>query len=820
MSLLANSNAIETGGYQISRSVRLRSSASAYFNRTPASATNRQTWTWSGWIKRGVLGSQCDLFCGDSSTTISEINIGSDDTLKFWQSGTTLARQSTAVFRDPSAWYHIVVVLDTTNATAQNRCRMYVNGVEITTWTTNNTITQNAQFGINTATAHNLGRSTAANIYFDGYLTEINFIDGQALTPSSFGETNSITGVWQPKKYAGTYGTNGFYLNFSDNSAATAAAIGKDYSGNGNNWTPNNINVSAYTGTPPNNTSYDSMLDVPSGSGYADGGNGRGNYAVMNPLDRGSSYYPTLSQGNLYYVAANNTQNPSRSTLSVTTGKFYFEATIVTKAYNPMVGVMTISSSLGTGDNFKSLWGTQAAGWSSFTGGSNGIVSNGTNSSYGTAMAPGDVIMVAFDVDNGKFYVGKNGTWNDSANPSAGTGNQATFTHTDPITPFFDGTYTGGSGDTWAVNFGQRPFTYTPPTGFKALNTQNLPDATIKKGNQYFDVSVWTGTGVAQNIVNSGSMKPDFVWIKARNQTYDNQVWDSVRGALLKLATNQTFAESSLANSVTGFNSNGIALGDTATVNLNTGTFVGWQWQAGQGTTSSNTAGSITSTVSANTTSGFSIVTYTGNGSSSATVGHGLGVAPSMIIVKARSGGSDWEVFHTSLGASYGIRLDTTAAKIAASSTAGGIINTSPTSTTFGFTAGTSNVNNVNENGVTWVAYCFAEVAGYSKFGSWTGNGSTDGPFVYLGFKPAFVLLKRTDSTSNWTVRDNKRAGYNDDNDYLCANLSDAEANGSTYPVDLLSNGFKFRTTDGNISGGAYIYAAFAENPLKFSNAR
>jgi len=210
------------------------------------------------------------------------------------------------------------------------------------------------------------------------------------------------------------------------------------------------------------------MIDSPSLSGAAS------NYCVINPLDRGSSYYPTISNGNLTYTAENNTQNPARGTLAFTTGKYYFEATLVTRAYNPVIGVMTISSSLGTGDNFRSLWGTQAAGWSSYTGGTNGITSNGSNSSYGTAMASGDLIMIAFDVDNGKLWVGKNGTWNDSADPAAGTGNQATFAHTDPITPFFDGTYSG-SKDTWSVNFGQRPFSYTAPSGFKSLNTFNLP---------------------------------------------------------------------------------------------------------------------------------------------------------------------------------------------------------------------------------------------------------------------------------------------------------------------------------------------------------
>ncbi len=211
--------------------------------------------------------------------------------------------RTTALFRDPSAWYHVVVAIETANATAGDRVKLYVNGTRYTTSGTTASLNANMPFGVNGVPTYigSYYNPSAGTAYFDGYLTEINFIDGQALTPSSFGETNPVTGVWQPKKYTGTYGTNGFYLNFSDNSAATAAAIGKDYSGNGNNWTPNNINVSAYTGTPPNNTAYDSMLDVP--TQWADGGNGRGNYAVLNPLrQRGAN---TFADANLKITLTN-----------------------------------------------------------------------------------------------------------------------------------------------------------------------------------------------------------------------------------------------------------------------------------------------------------------------------------------------------------------------------------------------------------------------------------------------------------------------------------------------------------------------------------
>ena len=266
MSLLANSNAIETGGYQISRSVRLRSSASAYLNRTLTTPTNNKIFTYSLWAKRGTLGSAQMLLSGGDGSSNNDAWFGfnSSDQLVFASltgGAYKIQVNTSAVFRDPSAFYSIVLFVDNTHATNSNGIKIYVNGVNQTL--TYTTWVQNGGSSINTANPHYIGRLNYSAIqYLDGYLTEINFVDGQALTPSSFGETDPITGSWVAKKYTGTYGTNGFYLNFADNSAATATTIGKDYSGNGNNWTPNNISVTA-------GSTYDSMLDVPSGNGYA-----------------------------------------------------------------------------------------------------------------------------------------------------------------------------------------------------------------------------------------------------------------------------------------------------------------------------------------------------------------------------------------------------------------------------------------------------------------------------------------------------------------------------------------------------------------------
>jgi hypothetical protein len=327
------------------------------------------------------------------------------------------------------------------------------------------------------------------------------------------------------------------------------------------------------------------------------------------------------------------------------------------------------------------------------------------------------------------------------------------------------------------------------------------------------DATLYTGTGASLSVTNTSAFKPDLVWVKSRSNATDNELTDSVRGVTKSLISNSTAAEATDTNGLTAFNSNGFTLGTDANYNGSARTFVGWQWQAGQGSTSSNTSGTITSTVSVNTTAGFSIVTYTGNATNPSTVGHGLGVAPKFIVTKQRNAGTyAWNSYHASLGNTQYVALSTTDA---ASSGVSLWNNTSPTSTVF-----TINHAAVN-SATTYVAYCWAEIAGFSKFGSYTGNGSTDGPFVFTNFRPKFILVKRTDSSTNgfWNVYDSSRNGYNDDNDVLYPNSSAAED--SVQHIDLLSNGFKCRNaTYPNTSTGTYIYAAFAENPFKNANAR
>ncbi len=770
----------------VGNSVRLRSSASAYFNRTPGSAGSRQKWTYSKWIKRGTVGVQQVLLSSTNSSN-DAISFTSGDNIQIQFANQTAANIiSTAVYRDPSAWYHVLVSVDTTQATASNRVQLFVNGQQVTAFGTASYPSQNYSTWIDGAFVHNIGQVASVQ-YFDGYLTEINFIDGQALTPSSFGAFDS-TGVWQPLPYTGTYGTNGFYLTFADNSAATAAALGKDTSGNGNNWTPNNVSLTA-------GVTYDWMLDSPTNWIGAAGGNGRGNYAVLNPLDKNAGTTP--SNANLTWTASTPWRS-ARATFGMTSGKWYWEVTA--SGANNMYGIGTATASLAD-NNYP---GRDANGWGYFDSNGNKFT-NGSGSSYGASYTTNDVIGVAFDADNGTLTFYKNGTSQGTAFTGLTSG------------PYFP--MVGNEGSTSNSNFGQRPFTYTPPTGFKALNTLNLPTPTIMRGDAYFNVNLWTGDQAARTITNSGLMQPDFLWTKSRSNAEDHRLSDSVRGGngtvLGTLASNTTGAEA-FDTDVTGFTSTGFNIrAGTNSPNVTGRTYVGWQWQAGRGTTSSNASGTITSTVSVNTTAGFSVVSYTGTGST-ATVGHGLGVAPRMIIFKRRSPTANWAVYHASIGNTGALALDLT---IATDTNVAYFNNTSPTSSVF--TVGTG--NSINASTSTYVAYCFAQVAGYSAFGSYTGNGSADGPFVYLGFRPEFVIIKRTDTTETWTTVDAARSPFNKSSiEFLQPNSSGAEFSDSNSEYDLLSNGLKFRDA-GNLtngSGGTYIYMAFAENPFNISRAR
>ncbi|QGH72224.1 concanavalin A-like lectin/glucanase [Caudoviricetes sp.] len=784
MAVLNNSNAISPSGYDINNSLRFRSSASAYLGRTP-SASNRRTWTLSMWVKRGTLATANGGLFGarGASGAFNVFQFTSTDTLQTYSyDGSTFAFNinTTQVFRDPSAWYHIVFAFDTTQATSSNRIKMYVNGSQITAFGTSTYPSQNFDTAVNSAIAHFLGvASTSDANYIDGYLAETHFIDGSQKAASDFGETDTTTGVWKPKAYTGTYGTNGFYLKFSDiaTTSGSNAGLGKDFSGNTNYWNTNNISVTS-------GTTYDAMTDSPTNTSAT-----VANYATLNPVNTSI----TLSSANLNYSSPAGAPSPAYSTIGMTSGKWYYEYQVTST--NCFVGVWGNGNAAMNTSYPAYYWDIGASSASAL------ILEKTSGTASGTlgSLASNDVYGIALDIDNTTIYFYKNNTLVQTI-----TG----MTFTGPLF-FVCGSWSSGTSATGNANFGQRPFTYTPPSGFNRLNTYNLPDSTIKKGNSYMDAVLWTGDGTSNRTIST-NFNPDFLWIKPRSLAESNSLFDKIRGNGIRLVTNGTAADQDITWAK--LISNGFQV-DGTTFNNSSATFVGWHWLA-NGTGSSNTSGSITSTVSVNTTAGFSIVTYTGNGSAGATIGHGLGVTPKMFIIKRRSGVASWTTYHTSVGNTKAYFLNQ---GDGGDTYVGYFNNTSPTSSVFSVGIDIS----VNSSGSTYVAYCWSEIAGFSKFGSAVGNGSADGVFCYTGFLPKFILWKKTSGVGDWRIWDTSRSNYNSAQKILYPNGSDAEydPNNGTTNVDILSNGFKLRSSNLNESAATYIFAAFASNPFRNSNA-
>jgi len=776
------------GGYTIDRSLRFNSADSAYLNRTPGSAGNRKTWTWAAWVKRGPSSVTQTLFkCGE--TYIQYYSTSNTLYTNLRSGATNYFINYANVFRDPSAWYHIVVAVDTTQAASADRQKVYVNGVQLTDagGLGLNYPPQNTDTAINDTTIHYIG----GTLYFDGYLADIHFIDGQALDPTSFGEFDADTGVWNPIAYTGSYGTNGFHLDFSDNS--TAAALGTDTSGNGNTWTVNNISVAAGAGN-------DSLVDVPTNGTETDtgvGGEVRGNYAVLNPL----STAQTLSNGNLEATLA--AQYSALSTIAFPlSGKWYCEFVLTAGTGGAIVGITPATT--GASINVPDL--ANSYGYIN-TNGNKRIAS--VDSAYGSTYTLNDIIGISYDADSNSLVFYKNGASQGAISVSA----------VSYVTYVFAGA--GSSGIKWIANFGQRPFAYTAPSGFKALCTANLGDPVVTKPSEYMDVVTYLGNGSTQVITTGFS--PDFIWLKDRGQARSHRLIDTVRGIQYQLFSDttdggNTYDASSYVSSVTATSSTGFTVDGTGTDAYNelNKSYVAWTWDAGSSTVT-NTDGSITSSVRANATAGFSIVSFNSGSAGNYTVGHGLGAKPHLIIAKARNGSTfNWSINHISIATTVNKYLTfTTNGTLDNGAAAWGASLSDTNSTTFGISSA-----NAVEASKDCIAYCFAPVAGYSSFGSYTGNGSSDGPFVYTGFRPRWILTKETTSTNSWTINDAARDPYNAAKSNLWANLSNSEDT-STAGLDILSNGFKPRTSANyNNSGQTYIYAAFAEHPFQFSRAR
>ena len=772
-----------TSAYEIEKSC-IFNGTDAYMSRTPGSAGNQKTMTQSMWVKRGKVTT--DQAVGINTAEGLGLWLNANDTMTWYchyDSGWEGKLTTTKTFRDPAAWYHIVTMVDTTQAVAANRAKIYVNGTQISDLSLSDYPDQNDDTAFNAAAAHSIGIwLSTPSYYYNGYIAEMHWIDGTALTPSSFGETND-EGVWVPKKYSGSYGTTGFYLDFADSSD-----LGDDESGQGNDWAETNLAAS------------DQSTDTPTN-----------NHVTWN------SVYPlestiTLSEGNRNYLNSAGSQDKALGTLFPSTGKWYWEVKWVSGSSHGQIGLSQcdVGSNQETGSSSSTGTGT-AFGYRSYDG---KTYKGNSLSTFGDSWTTADIISVAWDADNGKIYFGKNDTWQNSGDPTSGaTGTGSAYA--------LSSAQSGGGGwgpavcnegsSLYEARFAEAEWSYSAPTGYTALCTSNMAEPAIKDGSKNFQMDDYAGTGstLSRTFGGNSDMKPDILWIKAKNTTTGWIEFNAAVGVQKYNTLNEQGGETSDSNSLTAFNTDGFTVGSLAAVNSGSYGFFGFGWSAGNSGSSNEDGGINTTTTFVDATAGISVGTYTGTGSG-ATVGHGLGVTPATVIIFPRSNGDHKPVANWQSGISaYGEKWKLNETEAAASSS--GFV-TAASSTTF--TLGTD--TGVNGSSRTYSYYAFAEVPGFSKFGTYTGNGNADGTFVWCGFRPAIIIVK-ADTTNDW-VQFNTKTDPNGNPaiNYSYPNDTDAFATSTNYKVDFLSNGVKMRGTEGRINadGQAIVFMAFAENPF------
>ena len=823
------------GGAVIERSLTFNRDDSDHLTYTPASAsTDRTKITISAWVKKCGISQEQNIFhagtSSDGRATLRFYTSSGLDCLSFFAkvSGSFILQVDTSQkFRDITGWYHIVARCDTTNGTAN----IYVNGEEVTNFTTSTKPSGSQNLPWFNNIEHQIGQRGYDNTgYMNGYMAEINVIQGQALDASYFGYTESQTNIWRPKRYAGTYG-DGFYLNFST-LGETATTMGLDRSGNNNNFTPQNLEISDFS------------LDTPSNT-----------FATLNPLSTSKN---TLSNGNLYSTGGGSSWRPVSSDMAMSSGRWYWEIYIDTVSSYQMHGIRPQIRDDGDVNHDNDQYpGTRSDEW-----GYDNIArlhnSASSTSSWGDTYAAGDIIGVALDMDAGTLNFYKNG----SATGSQITGISASHSPVGSRGDYLACFCVYGSTGQAIVNFGQDGtfkghktaqnntdingignFFYTPPTGFKALCSANLrgDSSYIIEPQKHFDVLTYTGTG-SSNSITDLEFSPDLIWAKRRNSSGHHHLWvNSIRGGNKSLSSNLQSAENTNANRDMTFLANGIRWNsDTGNANASGGTYVAWCWKGGGSSNTYNIDGTGYGTASAagldggtidpdgasiNTEAGFSVITYTGNGSAGATVAHGLGKKPVWVVIKTTSNTDNWMVYHQGNNnftdpEDYYLEMNAN----------GGDINstimmndTAPTSSVFSL----GSDNSVNGSSRTYVAYCWAEIPVYSKFGTYRGNASSsNGSYVHLGFRPALIIIKKYSGSDSWQMHYSAIQTYNNMTAALYPSSDGAETTSGRL-IDLLSNGFKFYNADGNTNedGHDYVYMAFAERAGQtaygtFPNAR
>jgi hypothetical protein len=755
--------AANQGSYQIEDSLRFR--GSQYLSRTLG--TTSSSWTVSFWTKTAHNDNNDGYWFNTSQTAIymdSSSGASSDRRWKIRDNSTGSLIVSNALIRDPSAWYHVVYKCDGSNR------RLYINNSLDAGFTFSGSTTLS---GSSTIGAY----YTGSGAQLEGYIAEFHFVDGQALNPTDFGEYNNA-GVWVPKKYSGSHGTNGFYLDFSD-----PANIGADRSGNGNNFTASGFELSTTT-----STNYDWMADSPTN-----------NYGTFNPL---IPYQPpAYANANL---RINGNATPDRNgytTVYADSGlyyvEFYPEGTPICS--QPIsAGVVELSET-----GLESVQMNANNSLNIYANGTTYVSRrlNGSNSSLFTIgnSTSANVLQFAVNLNTGYMWFGRDNTWYNSTggtngNPATGANPTYNWPIDKPWAPYARSS--PGSGGEISANWGQQPFRYTPPSGFEPWTTENLPDVDITNPSEHFNTVLYTGNGSTQSITGVG-FQPDFVWIKNRSASADHRAIDDVRGTSKVLRPNTQDAEYTSTTLLTSFDSDGFSLGSDNSGNANNENFVAWCWKK-------------------STTAGFNIVTWSGNDVNGRSIAHGLGRTPGFILVKNYNSSEDWCVWHKTFTPIEVVVLNNNNGVFSSSAYFGGGANEqAPDSTNFYIGSNTG----VNGSGRNYIAYVWAEIPGYSSFGNYFGNSSSDGTFVYTGFRPRWVMIRRVNG-NNWLMYDTSRFTYNPNDTLLYANFASNESGAAGDPIDILSNGFKMRANSGatNQSGIEYIYFAFAEHPFGGEN--
>ena len=808
--------------YEIDQSLMFNVGDSSYLSRNYGTGANSyRKWTFSTWIKfdsnnnTGSTASGGSIWTSWDNSTESDTSYGwigvYQDKLQVSGWSTTW-RITNRVFRDVGAWYHIVVAVDTTIAdgSADNRIRIYINGVEETSFATKNNPSQNTELPWNKNQQHRIGAINSSTPYYLGaYLAETQVIDGSQLTPSSFGETDAVTGAWIPKKYGSTYPAYSFYLKY------VSGALGTDSSGSGNNYTANNL------------ANADVLLDSPTN-----------NFCTLNSLRNDI----TLTQGNLQAGGTyTSTTNKVYSTFGLISGKWWVQVHQSAANVYEANGVVNVSQSaenfaVNSSTNNVSVmnWGTD-------------VLTNGSQTQTSlTAIGGSNVLGIALDLDNGtvQFYI--NGSTIGSATSlTRNTGDVFVFCQAAQTSG-----YSGNILEQW--NFGQNgthcgqktaggntdgngigDFLNAPPSGFLAPCSANLATPAVKKSSDHFNILLYTGNDADDRTLTGVGFQPDLVWLKTRNATNNHNLFDSVRGVSKRIYSNGTDAETTDSdpnNSLVAFTSDGFTVDDSSgysDLNASAHTYVAWNWKAGGSSTTDVTeSGSGTSRINAssrsvNTDAGFSIIKYTGSNDEISNgehtkLNHGLSKAPDLVIIKNLDDTDSWIVAsETTTFNDTVLFLNTDNATYGSFYTG----TTDPDSTYIYL----GNADQVNKDGENFICYAWHEVEGYSKFGKYEANNSTNGPFINTGFTPSWIVFKYIDGSGEWWwMLDSTRDTINLTTEVMYTNATTAESTiSSSGGVDFLSNGFKIRATNGGINyTNTYFYMAFAEFPFKYANAR